>query len=598
MTTTKEFIDYLKWSSFVEYNNLNAIVDPSKDKSNIYFCCWLWEKLSRRCNDDDINTKKYFLVDVDIRLEYFQKTWEVISQVDLVKEIWNIVKILNDSWIDDYTALVDSGNGLHIYFCWNERTFDKKIYANGVSYIYNQIDTIIASTWYKCDKSTCNIARISRLPWTINPRIKQKKNAITKEIEILWDLWSVECEILKFQPQVSELFERIEKYAEEYEKEIQIDREAQKQIKNIIKSDYKKSDDIRSQINNIPAHEIATDIWGVTLLDRWLDNVALSEWHKNMWAYWYKPHNVIVNTWSSLIKTDKSYFTPYELIYYELMDQDKKRTVDYFKDKYNIITEDKPKWIQIPKIKYEKEWYIYPNNTFDAFDCVMSWELVTIVAESNSWKTTFAMDIIQVNAQRGKKCFYINLEFPIETMRQSRRLYINGKKKRNMTDIDPLSSGEKIKMDSYVESKLKQFDYHNDPNWMQLEDIISMILKKKKEWYWLFVIDTFSRITGNLDTKIAHTSQNKTMELLQELCQNTGVCIVLLHHTNKKWEFEWSQKIMDLSNVFIMMTKDEDMSWKKITKFALTKDKFVSRIELETYYINQEYTLITPEDPF
>jgi hypothetical protein len=35
-----------------------------------------------------------------------------------------------------------------------------------------------------------------------------------------------------------------------------------------------------------------------------------------------------------MIKTDKSYFTSYELVYYELMDQDKKATVEYFKDKY------------------------------------------------------------------------------------------------------------------------------------------------------------------------------------------------------------------------------------------------------------------------
>jgi len=33
----------------------------------------------------------------------------------------------------------------------------------------------------------------------------------------------------------------------------------------------------------------------------------------------------------------------------------------------------------------------------------MEWELVTIVANSNSWKTTFAMDIIQANERLGKR---------------------------------------------------------------------------------------------------------------------------------------------------------------------------------------------------
>ena len=52
---------------------------------------------------------------------------------------------------------------------------------------------------------------------------------------------------------------------------------------------------------------------------------------------------------------------------------------------------------------------------------------------------------------------------------------------------------------------------------------------------------------------------------------------------------------MDLSNVFVMISKDEDMSGNAITKFILTKDKFVSRIELDTYYVNHEYTLDTPK---
>ena len=72
------------------------------------------------------------------------------------------------------------------------------------------------------------------------------------------------------------------------------------------------------------------------------------------------------------------------------------------------------------------------------------------------------------------------------------------------------------------------------------------------------MIDTFSRIKGNLESAVAHTSQNKSMEVLQELCQKTGVAIVNLHHTNKAGTFEGSQKIMDLSNVFILMAPEED----------------------------------------
>ena len=87
------------------------------------------------------------------------------------------------------------------------------------------------------------------------------------------------------------------------------------------------------------------------MMDKWLDNVALREDKKNMWAYRYKPHNVTVNTWSSMIKTDKNYFTSYELVYYEYANQDKKQTLEYFKSRYWIQIEDKQNKTEIQKWK-------------------------------------------------------------------------------------------------------------------------------------------------------------------------------------------------------------------------------------------------------
>jgi RecA-family ATPase len=77
------------------------------------------------------------------------------------------------------------------------------------------------------------------------------------------------------------------------------------------------------------------------------------------------------------------------------------------------------------------------------------------------------------------------------------------------------------------------------------------------EGYQLFVVDTFSKIHGNLE-KDARNNQNKCMEELQELAQRLDVAIVMLHHTNRAGTWEGSQKIMDLSNVFIVITKMDD----------------------------------------
>jgi len=228
-------------------------------------------------------------------------------------------------------------------------------------------------------------------------------------------------------------------------------------------------------------------------------------------------------------------------------------------------------WIELNKcISVEDEMYITDN----------------MIPTHN---TTFAMDIIESNSKIGKRWFYINLEFPIETMWQNRWLFLNWKKKRNLTDLDPLSNEDQIKMDNYIKKQLWMFDYCNYPQWIELNDLINIVLEKENEWYKLFVIDSFSRIHGNLNNEKARTSQNKCMEKLQELVQNIWIVILNLHHTNKKKEFEWSQKIMDLSNVFISIIKEEDMNWLSYRTFSLSKDKYITKTDLEISYQNQEY---------
>lgn len=235
-----------------------------------------------------------------------------------------------------------------------------------------------------------------------------------------------------------------------------------------------------------------------------------------------------------------------------------------------------------------KKWFLFPsenfNKTTNDFGVMMSGELITVVAESNSGKTTFAMDIINRNSKLGRKCFYINLEFAIDTMRKSRWLWLNWKKKENLTDINPLSPEEEKQMNDYVSENLKKFDYYNNANWLTLEELVLLINEKAMFWYELFVIDTFSRIQGNLNSQTARTSQNKCMETLQEIAQKLDIAIIVLHHTNRAWTFEWSQKIMDLSNMFIIIEKDIDGEWEEYRRYKLMKDKYTTNKEVELYY--------------
>ena len=225
----------------------------------------------------------------------------------------------------------------------------------------------------------------------------------------------------------------------------------------------------------------------------------------------------------------------------------------------------------------------YPSEAFDEFECIMTWELATIIAESNSWKTTFALDMIDRNSKKGIKGFYFNLEFPIETMWQSRWLWFHGKTKKDLTTDGTLTDEEIKDMENYVNTNLNKFKYHNKPNGISLQNLEQIIEIAALDGYQLFVVDTFSRIRGNLE-KDARNSQNKCMEELQELAQRLNVAIVMLHHTNRQWTWEWSQKIMDLSNVFIVITKEEDWEWEEYRKYKLMKDKYVVNKEVDVYY--------------
>lgn len=240
--------------------------------------------------------------------------------------------------------------------------------------------------------------------------------------------------------------------------------------------------------------------------------------------------------------------------------------------------------------KYKwKQGFLYPNPVFDdKFQMIFEWELATIVAEANSWKTTFALEMMNRNAEMWIKWYYINLEFPIETTYERSWLWYHNKEKSDLSTNKPLTPEEQADLERYVNAQLKKYDYLSEPRGISLENLIKYIEIKALEWYKLFVVDTFSRIRWNLE-KDARNSQNKCMEELQELAQRLSVAIVMLHHTNRAGTREGSQKIMDLSNVFIVIERDYDGTGEPLTKYKLMKDKYTANAELSLYYRNWRY---------
>lgn len=74
------------------------------------------------------------------------------------------------------------------------------------------------------------------------------------------------------------------------------------------------------------------------------------------------------------------------------------------------------------------------------------------------------------------------------------------------------------------------------------------------------------------------------MKALQELAQKLDIAIVVLHHTNRQGTWEGSQKIMDLSNVMIVISKEVDAEGEEYRNYALIKDKYVTNRDVDVYY--------------
>lgn len=581
-----EFIKWIKWSSAVQICTLNTPIafNDVIGKQNIYFCGGLKEKLNKRCEDADIGLKRYIAIDIDIRNDHFQKTGEVLTQEAMREIIEKIRTKIDESHHNWYCAIIDSWNGVHFYWTWEEKIFNMEEYSNWLKQLHLFINSALWELGFLCDPACVNLSRIMRLPWTLNPRAKKTKN-------IEYNLWPIEAEILFFEKRDSDVFEALWLYAELYKEQHEKEKEERKTIKSEIRSTYKKWNDIWSEINSVPVAEIAEYVRGITI---WSDDgevVTLKEAHKNMGAYVYKPYNIVYNQWSSLVKTDRKTFTPFELVCFELMWWDQKATIEWFKDKYWIV-EKKAEQIVMQKKEYKRQWFLFPDDIFDLpFDCIMSGELVTIVAESNTGKTTFAMDMIYRNVERGKKCLYINLEFGIEQVATNNRLFLNGKRKSNLTDLDPLTYEEQSKLNEYVKWYLGRFEHISSPWWIEPEELYNLLIQKSNEWYDFIVIDTFAMINGNSDEK-SWTNQNKVMKNLQEIVQNTWLCILQLHHTNKWWQMEWSKKILNLSNTLITMNmKFDDMDNTAYTEATLTKDKFTSRKMIEFHWKDRKRCL-------
>lgn len=602
MEKIKEFLSHFGDLENIElnqdYSHAYGIDEISWLKDNLFFCGGVrtpkkwWA--DRKTKPADIVYKNYFAIDIDLRKQFAQKNWCDVSEVtdeQLFEQIDSVKEML--SWHDllkQWSYIVFTGNGCHIYYCWYRWAVGNEIsaeeYQEWVKEVYRSWNIFTNNIWgdfnyFYSDNSTANIDRILRLPYSYNAK---PSNPGGRKIPV---------KIMYQQDEVSDMVEHLKEYAEQY-------RKFQKEINTVeYKNDWPV--DKGSFMYNfvhycdwLKIRDVLDKLW---VRYSWH---SLYEWDRKTsgWKIW---DNCVVNYSDDASDSGRPEWWCYAFVKNYLKHQERKETVAWFKDNFPEVKRwaeensdkfEKKDWLYIPEIQYDSASLAakLADPIFDELGCIYKWDIATIVAEWNSGKTTFALDIARRNEAEWRKCFYLNLEFWLETTFQRRRQEKHWLNKIQLTEI---SEQDRANLNSYVASCLSWI-HHSSEKDITLDRLKELLLQLWKEGYSLVIVDTFSKIDGNMWNN-SWSCQNKCMSELEDFAKRTWLAILLLHHTNKLKKFSGSQKIFDLSKVFYTISTVE---WDdSLRKYVCEKDKFWSTNHFVlASYKAWEYSLY--EDPF
>jgi hypothetical protein len=229
----KTFIEKLWWHEKLEISNLKKVLYWSYKSilmqnrvRDLYIIWWKNPWLTKRCWNSDIISKSYFIVDIDIRDNYYKLHNKFLSEAMLFWEINKLIYLLDwDKLLAQYSFLVNSGNWVHIYYCWKElivwkditpeeySRWVKKIYDIFVDYLNTRMKSWNVNYKHLYPDYMCsNIARGTRLPLSYNmkkkywlPPLKVKfikyelgnYSELVEKLPILWKEIKIKKKIFK-----------------------------------------------------------------------------------------------------------------------------------------------------------------------------------------------------------------------------------------------------------------------------------------------------------------------------------------------------------------------------------------------------------------
>lgn len=313
-------------------DNKNPVMSiMSYDECDVYFCWGVKKELKSRSKDTDIVSKKYFALDIDIRKDIMNLTWEVISDNQLYWYIDEIMKLLDSSDYADYEYVVASWNWVHIYYIWDSSEFDKVVYKAWVSRVCKDIDSIIAPLGLKTDKATTNISSLFRCPFTVN---------YGRQIKYNLELWP--CFIYSVKESEWVTFNSLKSI---WKQEIAEFEEKIKERKKIIAEQSKKNKkefgkDIIKEIKEIPVHELFTRQTGIELANDWKNFISNKD-RKNIGCFYCESKNLIINVWTPHLASNESKYNTFDYCMKEILGLSQSsesvlKTIEWFQNEYSL----------------------------------------------------------------------------------------------------------------------------------------------------------------------------------------------------------------------------------------------------------------------
>ena len=135
-------------------------------KDNLYFLPGVKPETRGRGGDEDILKKGHLFFDFDIRKAGGEiSDEEIVHYSDVITESLSGHKILSK-----WRYVVFSGNGIHVYYLFDSCEIGKEVYRAGMQVMGRKISEVVGEG---VDMACVNIARISRLPGTVNMKTGQ-----------------------------------------------------------------------------------------------------------------------------------------------------------------------------------------------------------------------------------------------------------------------------------------------------------------------------------------------------------------------------------------------------------------------------------------